>query len=654
MQKQSENKMKVNTAPGDLQFQSPFVALGLHRHRAQITYLGLESGGRSRRHLDNNLLMPGPGGGIPDTESVREIVESADGILYRGVRTGSGEEYDLSCRTSDARSFTLEVVPQAGNIRPAGLELVLDPVTGSPSIWSATAELPDYPAQPGRKQEMLPPLVNHYGLPLLIHFPDYGFLRVETSGAVSCSETWEASRDRQGLALGLNNRGHHTVQQAYHHGRIRLLFSAPDNSVPLKLSFTCEPEHYPALPADSGPQWDGLRRCWHNAFTRDRRYLTMGDNPLLSGVSHLALHFKSEMGLFTPEILPGVTVHDTFRRALDLSFATAQGPSGELNWCFSEGANRDSYEVEGFVDTTASTLTALHHHICATGDWSLFKKHKAGVERAVEFLLGLEKEGNGMLQLPYHGRFFDGADHRRTRNWWDNVAFGHWDACFMLLCHHALIRMEDLFEAAGSEAITAKIAAWRQRFKDSFHEVFWQPGTGCYAGWVDDSGRAHDYAFTFITAMAVNEEIVPVETGRPVLQNLLDRMQALGYDGTYGVPGNLIPFEPADTIDWDVLGRWGVYENGGLCGMAAGHFLQALYKVGMRAEADRIFFAMLETFEREPTHSGPFPGYGKSIDWRTREGVGCGYNYLADNYYFLIAGVVGHLGQKLPRLSGGG
>ena len=90
------------------------------------------------------------------------------------------------------------------------------------------------------------------------------------------------------------------------------------------------------------------------------------------------------------------------------------------------------------------------------------------------------------------------------------------------------------------------------------------------------------------------------------------------------------------------MSKWPVYEDGGLCGQNAYHFIQALYKSGMRKEADMILFRMLDTFESGPTHSGLMPGYMKSIDWRTKDGNPSGYNYLADNYYFLLAAIKGH------------
>lgn len=70
----------------------------------------------------------------------------------------------------------------------------------------------------------------------------------------------------------------------------------------------------------------------------------------------------------------------------------------------------------------------------------------------------------------------------------------------------------------------------------------------------------------------------------------------------------------------------------------------------MRTEADHILFTMMATFERDYTHSGIMPGYQQSIDWRTKGGEPTGYNYLAENYYFLLAAVTGYYGRTIGPL----
>ena len=160
----------------------------------------------------------------------------------------------------------------------------------------------------------------------------------------------------------------------------------------------------------------------------------------------------------------------------------------------------------------------------------------------------------------------------------------------------------------------------------------------------------HDYMFTFINAMAINEGLVDSVEGKQILQRLLVVMEKEGYDFVYGVPGPALPVAKEDRQGWEEMSRRGRYENGGLCGQTAYHFIQALYQVGMREKADEILFKMMATFEREYTHSGLFPGYLRSVDWRTKGGEPCGYNYLADNYYFLLAAVTGYYGIRFPEL----
>ena len=78
-------------------------------------------------------------------------------------------------------------------------------------------------------------------------------------------------------------------------------------------------------------------------------------------------------------------------------------------------------------------------------------------------------------------------------------------------------------------------------------------------------------------------------------------------------------------------------ENSVICAIGPMTNIAAL----LESEADEILFAILNTYETLATHSGLMPGYCKSVDWRTKNGVPCGYNYLADNYYFLLSAYVG-------------
>ncbi len=210
--------------------------------------------------------------------------------------------------------------------------------------------------------------------------------------------------------------------------------------------------------------------------------------------------------------------------------------------------------------------------------------------------------------------------------------------------------MKQILSKLGLEGEVENIENQLALFKSAFHKTFYNPQTGVYAGWISKNGKVHDYMFTFINGMAVNQGLVEQEVAKDIMQKLLIQLEKEGYDFVYGVPGPAMEVECEDRQKWDEMSQWGRYENGGMCGQTAYHFIQALYNVGMREKADEILFKMMATFEKEPTHSGLFPGYLQSVDWRTKGGAPTGYNYLADNYYFLLAAVTGHYGVEFPNL----
>ena len=327
----------------------------------------------------------------------------------------------------------------------------------------------------------------------------------------------------------------------------------------------------------------------------------------------------------------------------------AQDADGEINWDYPHEPKKPGERSGLWVDTTPANMIAA----CTCLRWEPrhAKKWYPALVRAADYLLGMDEDGDAILENPFAGRsFFEKFDRpgRRPVNWWDNIAYGHKDAWYNLLSHRALRLVGDLAARRGDKATAARIRDWMARFGAAFRPALVNPETGVVAGWRDRDGKLHDWLFTCPTSMALNEAVLTPEEGRPMLRTLLDAMAAEGFgDLKYGIPGNCKPIPlSTDTFDWAFMGAWPRYENGGLCGMTAWHFLNAMYRCGMREEADGIYFRMLDTFENWPTHSGLFPGYMESVDWRTKDGNPCGYNYLADNYLFLGSGYLAHSGRE--------
>ncbi|HMB02011.1 MAG TPA: GH116 family glycosyl hydrolase, partial [Spirochaetota bacterium] len=414
-----------------------------------------------------------------------------------------------------------------------------------------------------------------------------------------------------------------------------------------ELNLGIVPEHYPSIikKQTKAARWNGFKRTWMNAFQPNCQNHEIGDNIYMPGRTHLAMVFKSDMAVFTPDLAPGISVRNVIRNNITRCYSYNLGRDGKL-FSLRRQNGKIIRKYINYNDCDPAMLIAFSNHLRATNDWGWALPLLKQTARACRYLLSQDKDNDGILESAFHGNHMD--DQRPSINWWDDFAFGHKDAYYNLLAYRALKEMMSVYNLCGRQQLAAEIKKILAEFKKNFSRIFYNPASGVYCGWVSRDGRQHDYMFSFITAMAAIQEVIPRRTARRALNILYQKMRKQGYDFKYGVPGPCIPVDKQDTWVWEPMSAWGRYENGGLCGHTAYYFIQALYQYGMRQKADRILFAMLETFEKEPTHSGVHPGYTKSCDWRTKEGQSCGYNYLADNYYFLLAVITGYCGIKMP------
>ncbi len=647
-------------------YDSAHLALAFRTEDASLAFLGLDSGGRRPDHKNShNLLKPSFGAHASafakKGTAAPDIRHGPDGLRAEGSAGVFAFTPD-----NDPRSFTLAFEAPPGETLPATFFVAsLSIATAPPAVWADALPLrrrrPPRPGRPGRFRR---PPARTWRLPMLVHFPDYGTLRIESAepggdADIVCREALVPSSEMRGLSLGFKNHGYHNWMVALHHGVSRLEFRLVGRASARRraaLRFLVEPEIAPKAPFVDEPRWNGFRRAWLNNFPIQRFSLSMGDNLALEGVGHLAIHNKADMlSLCDPADHPLFgRLRDTFVRTLDLTFARCQAPDGEIQDAYRWCAKAPGAPPGAFLDVTPATLVAA----CVALRWApdRLPAWLPAMLRAADFLLGLDADGDGLLESPFSGTSFHAPwpfPGSRPRNWWDNFAFGHKDAWTNLLAHRALRLVADAARAGGRVADAARIDAFLVPFRESLLRELLNPETGLLAGWRDAEGRLHDYGFTFPAAMAVNEGVLTRSEGRRMLRRLLRAMREAGFgDNRYGIPGNTRPVPlGVDTIGWAFMGAWPRYENGGCCGLAAWHFLRALYRVGLEREADAIYFRMLDTFENWPTHSGLFPGYMESVDWRTKDGQPCGYNYLADNYLFLGAGYLAHSGRQHTALA---
>ena len=608
--------------------------------KGRIAFFGVEASGRDKdKHASYNVMLPGYGGvfgafkrGLPTKNDI------TDTYAYYENNKGESIKYDFV----DDKVLNLELSkPLISDIYSIKLAIK----TAPPTIWTKQA-----PKKLKSRNE-LTLYKTQYTMPLTVHLPDFGTVEISAdSSDVYCVEELQSSKDFTGLDLGFKNFGYsHNRMHGLHYGSSFLTFKSKNPLEKVTLTIKILDEKYPPLPED-GEKYNGLKRNWFNAFALNRELFDMSDNIYFHGTGHLAIHMKSDMLQIVDENDESFDIiRKVYEKQVERTFKTCQAYDGEVSVSFFNKKKEKNFGCS--VDSTPGAIIAL----TGISNWNLpfAKKMLPYAIKAADFLMSRDVDGDGIFEVDYPGDYMgQPSENGWQGNWWDDFCFGHKDIYFNYLTYRALRELSDLLVKIGRPSQAKKYKEQLRKCKKAFVDTFYNPQTGLMAGWISRNGKVHDYGFTFAVSMGINEGLIPKKLGRRMMKKLLAIMDKEGYgDLRYGIPGNVMPVAQSDTFDWPCMSDWGRYENGGLNGMNGYHFLTAMYNVGLGDEADKILFTIINTYEKELTHTGLMPGYCQSYDWRTKDGLPCGYNYLADNYYFLLSTYVGKFQMKHPSVN---
>ena len=528
-------KVKTVESGDSVTYTSPYYTLTCKKGPPEIACFNIQSGGRTQRH--GALLRTGMGG------------RPAGEGLYSDISIHAIDEYSVELRTNTKKGILGEFyqICTAPDISPV-------------TVWASTSDQP-----PSEQYDRPVSAYNtkvrkvSYQLPAILHFPDYGLVKVEASNDMVYMQEHIVPDDtntKLALDRGASNPSH-VGFRAYHKGSVILSFHTKEKVDDAQVKFTVLDENYPQIDGCdfSSDRFNGMKRCWQNAFPVNPLQQTMGDNILLNGVAHLAMSFKADMLVFTPALPGSESMLDALKRALHLSFTERVRESGRM---------RDYGQ-----ESTEVVLISLYDYLITTNDWDFIRQHQSVIQRVVRSVIETDIDNDGIFESPYHGNFFQQGPI--SLNWWDDFAFGHKDAYVNILAYRALRGMREVFDLLGLHEDVQAIDQQLSLFKSAFHRTFFNPKTGVYAGWISQDGAVHDYMFSFINGMAINQGLVDKRLAKSILQKLLKNMKAEGYDFVYGVPGPTIPVDAKDKGAWDEMTRWGRYENGGLCEIGRAH-----------------------------------------------------------------------------------
>ena len=618
---------------GQVRYRTPYFQVGFRLRRAAFSFLALDDEGRSR--VDRNLLS-NPG---YDTylHPLREHL--AQGVRLcpvAGPQVAGTTAHDVEGETSvDGGVVCYEVrAPSHGlswklrwTVRAESLSLEATREGDRPvRAWESSLWHMGFDSRVAAVSTLgAITRVGETGLmrgPVVVHAPGFGSLTSTGEGDLH----WRADSARPvyvstvELKLGETPQpeGDTLLEAGRHTCRVVLAARTP------VLAHTRA-----GAPAGVAR---AVRRCAVTALPYRPDTATLSNN---GNSMHAPICMDNWSALATrmSAVAPGVEAHrflrDSLDRWLDDGQGYASGPAAQKG---------RSYDDE-YVMTPAACLLGIGEYLQRSSDRVWLQARATALGREIERMRRRDLDGDGLIESPY--RLGKSGEHQWSTNWFDVVSFGWKDAFTNALLYGALLVLSAELAHLEHHDLAAGLDTWAARLKASYEGAFHNPETGWYAGWRCAEGRLHDWAFLAVNGAAVTTGVVEGESARLALRGLWREMEKLGFDDfRLGLPWNLRRIPDEDMGKWNTARPLGIYANGGVSLSQARHFIGALYRVGMRAEADRVLEAACASL----ADGSAFGGCASGVDLRTWDGTPCGYEGLLCDQLGVLAVALEHYG----------
>lgn len=317
-------------------------------------------------------------------------------------------------------------------------------------------------------------------------------------------------------------------------------------------------------------------------------------NSVMSLPCGLAMLFYAQQAMFAPELENRISPMDLIRASVDRYFQGAHGyQTPDRNVCAPDWSSSR--------ETAAYLVISAWHVVRTIGGHEQLRRWLEPLECLANHI---ESQFGQDDLIHYNGN--------RTM-WFDTYKFEGADAYCNAADHWAFQCMADMETQGGRPDMARRYQADAGRIKAAFFKLFFNPETGVLAGWRDDNGKLHDYMFPWVNGFAIYRGLVPPEQAKAILQTLLGKMDKIGFHSYHlGLPTNLTPMSPADYVprtsgapkQADGMDTWQVYMNGGATPALEYYFIQALYQTGQHDDAERLLWALMESYEKGTFNCG--------------------------------------------------
>ncbi len=224
----------------------------------------------------------------------------------------------------------------------------------------------------------------------------------------------------------------------------------------------------------------------------------MGGNNFHTGYVCLHEQYIAELGLFIddPEYF------EAYRHTLDYYRDHALQPDGRVKSRFDYDAGdsvRGTFDTFGFYECQWGFLLDSQPdfviNVCTlfdiNGDRSWLATHKSGCERALDYLLALDTDADGLVEMKNDSR----TEHKSS-DWIDIVWASHKNAFVNAKLYHAIRLWSRCEGLLGDPARAAAYSATADKLKARFNQTTdeggcWDPARKCYIHWREKDDSLH-------------------------------------------------------------------------------------------------------------------------------------------------------------------
>jgi hypothetical protein len=301
----------------------------------------------------------------------------------------------------------------------------------------------------------------------------------------------------------------------------------------------------------------------------------------------------AEVAQWLPVLPGGIDPCDLLRNSVDRYIAGTPGHTSTEWSLFSE-----RYGATG--DTPASFIYAMWTYVTKTGDKEQLQRWLPALDRIISMLESADTKGDGLLHTT--GPFV------RSAAWFDTMSIRGLDAAFNVFSYRAFQYASDLYQVAGQDNKASACDKRADGIKKAFVPALLNPKTGIIAGGILEDGTVVDCWYVWINGMAICYGLVPEELANQILNKFQAKFKEVGYTNfKNGLPNVLVTIPCPPQIKHEDGSPWNKFQeylNGGATPAWSNFYIQALYQMGRRAEADAIFWPLVDSYGKGRFNGG--------------------------------------------------